>query len=222
MIMLRPYRSVLTLMPGLILLLACAVLPVQAQKREAPTATVASAVIEDNANLEIEIYLLAASDTAAEGGRLPNQLEPVVRQLRSTLPFGNYRLSAMMLNRMKNGGRLNVKGVGVTPFSKVVAPAPLFSEYYVNSVTLKNDAAGQSIVELTGFRFGAKIPIQTSAVSSSDKGTTTTPVIQYENTGIFTEFSMREGEPVIVGTLNVGQLGEAFILVVSAKRTGTK
>jgi hypothetical protein len=30
---------------------------------------------------------------------------------------------------------------------------------------------------------------------------------------------MREGEPVIVGTLNVGPSGDAIILVVSAKRT---
>jgi hypothetical protein len=119
---------------------------------------------------------------------------------------------------MKNGGRLNVKGVGITPFSKVVASAPLFSEYSVNSVTLKNDAAGQNIVELSGFRFGAKIPVQTTTASSSGSGAPAL-AIQYESTGISTEFSMREGEPVIVGTLNVGQSGEAFILVVSAKRT---
>jgi hypothetical protein len=30
---------------------------------------------------------------------------------------------------------------------------------------------------------------------------------------------MREGEPVVVGTLNVGPSGDAIILVVSAKRT---
>ena len=219
MILLRPRVSVWMTMLGFFLLLALSATLARAQVREAPAAAaLKGAVVEDNANLDIEIYLLAASDAGAEGGRLPNSLEPVVRQLRSTLPFGSYRVSATMVNRMKNGGRLNVKGVGVTPFAKVVAPAPLFSEYYVNSVTLKTDAAGQSIVDFAGFRFGARVPVQTGSTLSAS-GTAAVPVIQYENTGITTEFSMREGEPVIIGTLNVGQPGEALILVVSAKRT---
>ena len=220
MLLLRPCRSVLTLMFGLMLLLAYSATLAQAQQQKV-LAAVSNAPVDENLNLDIEIYLLAAADTSAEGGRLPNQLEAVVRQLRSSLPFGSYRLSATMLSRMKNGGRLNVKGVGVTPFSKIVAPAPLFSEYSVNSVTLKNDAAGQSVVELVGFRFGAKIPIQSASVAAAEKGASV-PIVQYENTGIYTDFSMREGEPVIVGTLNVGQPGEAFILVVAARRTGQR
>ena len=43
--------------------------------------------------------------------------------------------------------------------------------------------------------------------------------MNYENTGLATDISIREGEPVIVGTLNVGPSGDAIILVVSAKRT---
>lgn len=217
MLLLRPYRSVLTLMFGLMLLLSYSAQQAHAQQKKV-LAALSNAPVEENVNLDIEIYLLAAADTSAEGGKLPNRLEPVVRQLRTSLPFDSYRLTATMLNRMKNGGKLNVKGVGVTPFSKIVAPAPLFSEYSVHSVTLKNDATGQSIVELVGFRFGAKIPIQTSSPAAAEKGASV-PIVQYENTGIYTDFSMREGEPVVVGTLNVGQPGEAFILVVAAKRT---
>jgi len=37
--------------------------------------------------------------------------------------------------------------------------------------------------------------------------------------GLNTDISMREGEPVIVGTLNVGPSGDAIILVMSARRT---
>lgn len=222
MTLLRRNTSVLTLVLGLILLLACASL-VQAQKAHAPVVAVAATdtVIDDNANLDVELYLLAASDGATDAGRLPKSLDAVVGQLRSTLPFESYHLAATMFNRIKNGGRLNVKGVGATPFSKVNAPAPLFSDYFINSVTLKNDAAGKTIVELLGFRFGARVPIQTSAVAAGGNGASV-PSIQYEPTGINTEFSMREGEPVIVGTLNVGQPGESLILVVSAKRTSQR
>jgi hypothetical protein len=45
------------------------------------------------------------------------------------------------------------------------------------------------------------------------------PIINYESTGLNTDISMREGEPVIVGTLNVGPSGDAIILVMLARRT---
>jgi hypothetical protein len=45
------------------------------------------------------------------------------------------------------------------------------------------------------------------------------PAFNYEQTGVSTDISMHEGEPVIVGTLNIGPSGDAIILVVSAKRT---
>jgi hypothetical protein len=213
MMLLRPQRSVWILLLGLMLLFSGATLA-QAQQREMPLAKLAGEVIEDDANLEIELYLLTASDAMVSGSKVPKALEPVVRQLRATLPFESYRLTATMLNRTKNGGHVEVKGVGATPFSKVNAPAPLFSEYAIGGVKLKPDTAGQSIVELSNFRFGARIPVQTYQGSAS--------AIQYESTGISTGFSMREGEPVIVGTLNVGQSGESFILVVSAHRTSQR
>lgn len=221
MLLLRRLRSVLTLMFALVLLFVCSVSLVHAQASQAPVTAVALSqnVIDESANLELELYLLAASNGAAsEAGRVPKALEPVMKQLRASLPFENYRLAATMLSRVRNKSRLNVKGVGATPFSNVSAAAPLFSDYFVNSVTLKNDLAGQPIIELLGFRFGAQVPVQTS-VALPGGVARSTPVVQYENTGIHTDFSLREGEPVIVGTLNVGQPGEAYILVVSVHRT---
>jgi hypothetical protein len=223
MLLLRPYRSVWMLMLGLmLLLLVCGAPLAQAQRKvEAPLAgALTDAVVDDDANLDVELYLLSASEASSEAGKMPSQLEPVVRRLRAALPFGSYRLAGTMLNRTKNGGRLSVSGVGAATLSKINAPAPLFSEYSIGLVKLKTDAAGQSIVELSNFKFGARVPIQTSTTAGA--GGTSSSTIQYENTGINTEFSMREGDPVVVGTLNIGQAGEALILVVAAKRTNAK
>jgi hypothetical protein len=222
MLLLRPYRSVWMLMLGLLLLLMCGAPLAQAQRKvEAPlVGSLTDAVVDDDANLDIELYLLSASEASGEAGKLPAQLEPVVRRLRAALPFGSYRLAGTMLNRTKNGGRLSVSGVGAATLSKINAPAPLFSEYSIGLIKLKTDAAGQSIVELSNFKFGARVPIQTSTTAGA--GGTSSSTIQYENTGINTEFSMREGDPVVVGTLNIGQAGEALILVVAAKRTNAK
>jgi hypothetical protein len=79
------------------------------------------------------------------------------------------------------------------------------------------NSEGQQLVQMAGFSFGARIPIQTTVASASSGAVA--QALNYENTGLATDISMRESEPVIVGTLNVGPSGDAIILVVSAKRT---
>jgi len=79
------------------------------------------------------------------------------------------------------------------------------------------NAENQSVVQMVGFNYGARIPIQTTPSLAANG--TIAPAFNYETTGLSTDISMREGEPVIVGTLNVGPSGDAIILVVSAKRT---
>ena len=82
---------------------------------------------------------------------------------------------------------------------------------------LVRNAENQQIVQMLGFNFGARVPIQTpGAIAANGQ---VAPSVAYENTGVSTDISMREAEPVIVGTLNIGPSGDAIILVVSAKRT---
>ena len=86
-------------------------------------------------------------------------------------------------------------------------------------MNLTKDEAGRDMVEMLEFNFGARIPIQVSSIASTGN---TAPVIQYDNTGITTDIMMREGEPTVVGTLNVGPSGDALIIVVSAKRPASR
>jgi hypothetical protein len=150
----------------------------------------------DETNLDTQLYLLIATNQDVDEAKLPGSLTPVLAQLRSSLPFKNYRLAATLINRVKNDGRLSLQWVG----------GPLLPS-----------AAARDMVRMEGFRFGARIPIQTgTAVASNGPAA---PIINYENTGLNTDISMREGEAVIVGTLNVGPSGDAIILVMSAKRS---
>jgi len=55
---------------------------------------------------------------------------------------------------------------------------------------------------------------------SGDKAAQGYPVIQYEDTGINTQMSVREGEPTLVGTLNTSRPGQLFALVITIKRAG--
>ncbi len=174
---------------------------------------------EDETNLDTQLYLLVATNQSTDDAKLPEALDPVVRRLRTSLPFKNYRLAATLLNRVKNEGRLNLKWIG-GPFgpSGAVSPTnPSFNEFSIVTVKLVKDAAGQQIVRMEGFGFGVRIPIITSSTVASNGPMA--PIINYESTGLNTHISMREGEPVVVGTLNIGPSGDAIILVMSAKRT---
>ena len=44
---------------------------------------------EDETNLDTQLYLLVATNQSVEDGKLPAALDPVVKQLRASLPFKN-------------------------------------------------------------------------------------------------------------------------------------
>jgi len=175
---------------------------------------------DDETNLDTQLYLIVGTNQDVAESKLPASLDPVVRQLRATLPFKNYRLAATLINRVKNEGRLDLSWIGGPMASAAGAASnvtPSFSQFKVRQVKVVRNSEGQQVVQMLGFNFGARIPIQTSGAIAANGAVA--PAFNYENTGLATDISMRESEPVIVGTLNVGPSGDAIILVVSAKRT---
>jgi hypothetical protein len=174
----------------------------------------------DDANLETQLYLIVGTNQDVDEPKMPASLDAVVKQLRSTLPFKNYRLAATLINRVKNEGRLDLSWIGgplASPTGAATAVTPSFSQFKVRQVKLVRNSENQQIVQMLGFNFGARIPIQTPGAIAATGAVA--PSVAYENTGVSTDISMRESEPVIVGTLNIGPSGDAIILVVSAKRT---
>ena len=174
---------------------------------------------DDETNLDTQLFLIVGTNQDVVDSKLPASLDTVVKQLRATLPFRNYRLAATLINRVKNEGRLDLSWIG-GPLASSMGTAPTntpsFSQFKVRQVKLVQTTEGQ-VVQMTGFNFGARIPIQVSGAIAANGAVA--PNFNYESTGLATDISMREAEPVIVGTLNVGPSGDAIILVVSAKRT---
>jgi len=187
--------------------------PVQADTKQAEPQV-------DETNLDTQLYLIVGTSQDVGDAKLPSSLDSVVKQLRATLPFKNYRLAATLINRVKNEGRLDLSWIG-GPLASAPGAAsavnPSFSQFKVRTVKLVRNSDGQQIVQMAGFNFGARFSIQTGAAIAANGAVA--PSFTYENTGLATDISMKEGEPVIVGTLNIGPSGDAIILVVSAKRT---
>lgn len=172
---------------------------------------------DDAIGLEVQLHLLVGTKTPnTDEEKLPVSLDAVVKQLHSTFAFKNYRLAATLLNRVKDGGKLALRWVGgqLLASSAATTATPGFNEFRVASVKLMQDESGRKVVQMLEFNFGARIPIQISVASNGGS----VPVVQYEQTGISTDITVREGEPTIVGTLNVGPSGDVLIIVVTAKR----
>ena len=175
----------------------------------------------DETNLETQLYLLVGTNQGTDDVKLPASLDSVIRQLRASLPFNNYRLAATLINRVKNEGRLSLRWQMT---ASVAAPSgtltPTFNDFRLNGVKLIQSSSGQQLVRVDGFVFGTRVPIQTGM--SGTPGTLNAqaaPMINYESAGLNSDFSMREGEAVIVGTLNIGTSGDATILIMLVRRT---
>jgi hypothetical protein len=173
-------------------------------------------------NHDVQLHLLAASNEPGGGG-VPPSMEGVVRQLRSMLPFSNYRVATTFINRVRDGGSVEVSGVGGAPLAAATAnsTSPTFFNFGLHDVRLIAGADEQPFVQVGRLRFGLKVPVQTASVAG-EGGKAGYPVIQYQDTGITTEMSVREGTPTVVGTLAASRPDESFILVITLKRTPTR
>jgi hypothetical protein len=176
---------------------------------------------DEETNLDTQLYLVVGTNQDVGDAKVPAALDAVIKQLRASLPFKNYRLASTLINRVKSDGHLTLKWIAGPLLSSAVSAAstastPSFNEFNVGRVRVVDDAEGHKVINMDRFNFGARIPVQTYAAVASNGSPT--PIVNYENTGLTTDISLREGEPVVVGTLNVGPSGDAIILVISAKR----
>lgn len=173
---------------------------------------------EDQTNLDLELYLIAGTTQPREG-KIPASLDSVIKQLRETLPFRNYSLETSLVNRLRNGGQLNLSWfIGALPSTSSSNRPPIFDEFSIAQLKLLPDGSGGQKVQLLRFSFGSRIPIQTST-NIAASGNNSAPVYNYDYVGLKTDISVREGRPAVVGTLlNASSSGEALVLVVLVRR----
>lgn len=173
----------------------------------------------DETNFETQLFLLVGTNQDVADARIPTSLDAVMKQLRSTLPYKNYRLATTLINRVKNEGRLDVNSIS-GPFVPVTSsqniPQTTPSQFKIRQIKLVREN-GQPLVQMSGFYFNSRLAIPVGSPVAS--ATPAPPAFNYESATLSTDISMKEGEPVVVGTLNNGPAGDAIILVVSAKRT---
>jgi Bacterial type II/III secretion system short domain len=156
-------------------------------------------------SLETRLYLVAAT-RSNEPSSVPDFLQPVIKQLQSTLSYRSYRYATTLVNRVNDGGTIESSGVA-DPLFPLPAGTPPNKAFYSFSANprVATDAAGKEGIQIRKFRFSISTPVQVG------------PTTQYRDVGIVTELSLREGETAVVGTANLGSSDEAMIVIVSVK-----
>jgi hypothetical protein len=205
----------------LFLALFCATLSISAPLALGQESSRAAVTKDEDANLDVQLYLILASNREVEETKIPAALDPTIKRLRDSLPFKHYNLGGTFLNRVKNNGQLDVSWVG-GPFAIHGSPAqsnPSFSQF-TSRVRIATNDSDQEVVRLTEFRFGTRVPIVAgqAMTTNASTGATPYPIVNYEPVGLRTDLSLREGSVVIAGTLTVGPSGDAIVVVVSARR----
>lgn len=156
-------------------------------------------------DIEFKISVLIGSKTPLSGGGIPEDLEPVVKQLQATLRYAHYGLMTSNVQRAKPGAG-DVTGSGIVDsvlLGKTTAPdRPMIYSYRLNRLTA-GTAAERPAIEVGIFQFSMRFP-----VNIGDKG------IQYQNVGFETPVSIRQNEKVVIGTTTMGD--KALIVVVNA------
>jgi len=158
--------------------------------------------VTKQAGIDMKIAVLIASKTALNGGPLPEELEPVVKQLQSTLRYQHYGLLTSSLHRTKVGDGIEGSGVAEPTLLGMTASQdrPIFYTYNIRRITT---GADPSILDIERFVFSMRVPL--------DIGNNN---VQYQSVGFETPVSIRQGEKVVIGTTTMRD--KALIVVVTA------
>jgi hypothetical protein len=185
-------------------------------------ATTTAGAMREEVNYDVQLDLIIASNNVAEKGGVPESLSGLVKQLRASLPFTNYRLTTTFIHRVKDGGTLETMGVGSSLLATTIGPStPTFYNFNLSQVKMERDARGQAFIRIPKFRFNLRMPIITDTTLTS-AGNASTPVINYEAVGISTEMSIREGTPTLVGTLATSRPEELMLLFISMRQSSQR
>jgi hypothetical protein len=152
---------------------------------------------------EVLLQVLVASNANANN-QMPQPLSAVVRKLKSTFPFTDYRVASTYLNRVENGG--NIESRSIIQETSTTAATPTFQNWSLLGLKKAEASGGQNLVQLGSFQFGTKIPIQMGQA------------VNYDDTGLkILRLNLVENTPTIIGTMNASKANELIVLVLTVR-----
>lgn len=157
-------------------------------------------------NVEITAYLLVASDSNLTGQKMPVQLEPVLKQMRSTFSYNSYLVLDTIVIRSRVGQSLSADGIVSLP----VEPKRNASyRFYCGSTSLTRDSNGSIL------HFGSLslyLVVGGDLLGPDGKASPGT-----QTRGFNTTLDLRIGQMAVVGKTNVEVGNNTLIAVITAR-----
>lgn len=148
--------------------------------------------------IEVAGYIVLGMQQAGDGGAMPADLDPVLKQFRSLLSYKNFRVLDTIILRGKENSYMSSDGFLALPGS-----AGATADF-----TVQHPGVTDDIVHLKNLALTVHIP--TTRVN--DKGHVITTDVR-----IATDADVKAGQKVAIGKASVDSAGDALILVISAK-----
>lgn len=159
---------------------------------------------------EIVLQILKSANSDEKNNQIPDNLQPIVKKLRSNFGAGDYNLMLTLLNRVSERGNLEIKAVN--PFNQQQTDVKSLGFYDLTLNGIRPARADEITVDF--LRFGIRVPVLTYAANNGNS----LPETRYEQLGITARpLSVAINEPTVVGTLTTARPNELLVLVLTVK-----
>lgn len=162
-------------------------------------------------NVELTVYVIGATDKAtSEAPAVPQNLQPVVRQLKAIFPYSTYSLLNSMLLRSREGIPVSTTGILKSFPSPPPAGSGFASIYNIFYHLLPRvPSSSSSTIHFSQFEFNVMEPLVS--------GTGGTTSIQRATVDIKTNLDLPEDQKVVIGKTDIDGGDAALFVVLSAK-----
>ncbi len=169
-------------------------------------------------NIEMTLTFLRASSKAPTTPRtLPDDIEPVAKQLRATTQYKDIQLWDVMPMRLQEG-KQTTSEVSLPALDSGASSVPL-SQYTLLSLGIEPDSATRKdrgwSVRFKTMSLSFRIPVLTG-VSNGPDGKSI-PQFSFQNLGLKTAGDFLEGQKTVLGKVSGGETDGAIFVVVSLK-----
>jgi hypothetical protein len=166
------------------------------------------------ADVELHVQVLFASRQTAMEGSVPEELQGVIKSLKSSLAYRSYNLAASFIQRWDPSSGRQIEGKGRIDGSALTLgtakePSQLRLEWSASpNTSTEQRMKAEATLQIPRFQFAATEEYDYSTDKGSRSGTRNVAQIE-------TSVSLKEGEYVVVGTSMVKDRG--LIVVISAR-----
>jgi hypothetical protein len=159
---------------------------------------------------EITLHVVIGSNDAGPRAALPSSLSAVTKHLKNNFSFSNYSLANTFIGRVSNTGNLEYKSVSNILGQETDAGSPTFFEWSLGPIRSMPNG-----IQALGFRFGARVPIQTAAMKD---GGGVNPIVGYEPIGLtMSMIGLPFDTPTLVGTISLPKTTGTIFLVATVR-----